>query len=134
MTVGRLRELLVGLLNHSLGDGATAGTCLHAAYLVRESLPILVPGVGVAILGGAGGDAGGCRDSDGVVRGHYWNQVTLPDRTIWVVDVTADQFGHPPTVCVPLERSRHAYQPGDQALVDEHVAELVASLPPNDRT
>ena len=134
VAVGRLRELLVGLLSHSLGTGATEGACLHAAYLVRESLPILVPGASVAVKGGAGGKAGGCRDSAGLVRGHYWNQVTLPDHTTWLVDVTADQFGLPPTICEPLDRSQHTHRPGDQVLVDAHVAELAASLPGAART
>lgn len=71
---------------------------------------------------------GGCRDVTGRLRGHYWVEVSLPDGTRGVADITADQFGHAPVRWLPLPAATTLYRPGDQGVVDEAVRELEASL------
>ena len=76
------------------------------------------------IRGGDGDKDGGCRDTAGGMRGHYWVEVTLADGTCGVADITADQFGHPPIRWLPLPGAATLQQPGRQNLVDASVRDV----------
>jgi len=122
----QLREVFEVLLRGSLGSTQTAGTCLYAALFLWESLTHFVPGCRSYVRGGAGGRDGGCRDRDGIFRGHYWLEVHLPDGRIGAADITADQFGYPAVVWLEGADRLLRYAPGNQSIVDDHLAELRA--------
>lgn len=96
-------------------DGKTisAGACLHAA-LVVIMLCRRFWGYPCLVRGGHEG----ARDVRGVWHGHYWVEVQVPAAGVFVVDITADQFGHAPVVVLTLEESRSLYRPGVQSEVD----------------
>lgn len=126
--LAQLRNLFGHLLISSLGHGATAGSCLYAAFLVRESLANFRPQYTTVVRGGDGNGDGGCVGADGIVRGHYWVEVTLPDGTKWVADITGDQFGLPPVQWLPLPAWADRYLCGDQDVVDGHITTLAAEI------
>lgn len=120
----QMRDIFLTMLDRSLGITRTAGTCLYAAFLLSESLVHFAPGCRTQVRGGAGGMDGGCRDKDGLLHGHYWVEVQLPDGQVGIADITGDQFGYPPVVWL-LGAGRHdRYVMGDQAMVDDHLADL----------
>lgn len=65
---------------------------------------------------------------NGVLRGHYWVLARLHDSTNIVIDITADQFGHPPVRVIDLSESHHWYVVGQQNIVDEAVHAMAHHL------
>ena len=66
-----------------------------------------------------GPDGQGARDLEGNWRGHYWVESELPSGARFVVDVTADQFGHEPIVVLPFDLAGERYRASKQGEVDE---------------
>lgn len=95
------------------------GTCALATVLLRSALPKFT-GMPVEVRGGAGERGEGLLCLDGEWRGHFWLEVLTPDGP-YVVDITADQFGFPPIVCIPLAQAVR-YRAGDQAEVEEQIS------------
>jgi hypothetical protein len=118
------RRMWESVLQSALQHQNTAGSCLYAAMLLSTSLSRFAESA-TQICGGDGQD-GGLRDREGMLRGHYWVEGRTKTGCAFVVDVTADQFGYDKVVVLPLDVARSVYQPGDQATVDEHVAEEMA--------
>lgn len=117
---------------HMLGasgikDG-TAGSCMYASILLSKTLNLYAGWECSVIRGGPGRGDGGYTDARGIQRGHYWVEATDNDGEIYVLDITADQFGGPPVVAVPADKARMTYRPGDQDEVEEHVGQMMTSL------
>lgn len=112
-----------GLAVDSRGSPVSAGSCLHAALIFMILLKRYGQGV-PAVRGGADG----ARDLAGQWRGHYWVEVLMPSGDSFVVDVTADQFGHPPLVVRPLKDANKYYRPGPQAEVDSALLDLAKEM------
>jgi len=123
-----LRDLFQLILQDCLNDASTAGTCLHAACLLKTSIENFAPGHSAIVRGGDGEGDGGCMDSAGRWRGHYWVEVAHADGRRWVADITGDQFGLAPVVWDRLPGASLRYRPGNQDVVDEHVARMIAHL------
>lgn len=106
-----LRALIEPGLPRTSDDQPNAcGTCLDASFLVIESLRTFT--ICECVLRGGGNGDGGLF-AQGQWQGHYWVEVTLKDRTQWVVDITADQFGYAKVTVMPLPEARSIYRPGD---------------------
>ena len=84
-------------------------------------------GRGVPAVRG-GSDGAGALDTSGNWCGHYWVETKMPSGSTFIVDVTADQFGHAAVVVMPLDAASARYRSAAQADVDEAFAELVAEL------
>lgn len=93
----------------------TAGTCLYAAIFLVQVLERFA-GCEAVVRGGDGEGDGGARDVNGVWRGHYWVEGVSEAGVPFLADVTADQFGWPPIVVLPLAEARERYVPGDDSL------------------
>lgn len=115
------RELFERLLADALGHQRTLGTCLYASVLCATVINKFTKSH--AVVRGGDGDAGGGLFVDCMGYGHYWVEV-LADGQVYVVDITADQFGLPPLIVSPLRSLPAKYVNGDQVNVDEAVAEL----------
>lgn len=113
------RSIEPGLPADADGVSKSAGSCLHAA-LVVILLCKRFGGYTAVVRGGSEG----ARDTQGVWRGHYWVEAHVPAEGVFVVDITADQFGYEPVVVLALELARHRYQPGLQRDVDEAIEDL----------
>lgn len=87
---------------------STAGTCLHAAFILRMSLEKF-GGCQAVVRGGDGLQDGGARDSDGAWHGHYWVEGGTAYGIAFVADVTGDQFGHEPVYFERVEATRARY-------------------------
>ncbi|ONC41442.1 hypothetical protein AQ914_18625 [Burkholderia pseudomallei] len=109
----KMRDTFERVLTISDIDG-TSGTCLHAAILLQQSLEQFAA-CGAVVRGGDGAGDGGALDAMGTWHGHYWVEGESEDGCPFVADITADQFGWPPVVVLPLEAARERYQPGDDA-------------------
>lgn len=119
------RGIYLTVLQSALSTRDTTGACFYACILLQQSLARFAQAQTV-IRGGGDGDAG---YFDGTAwRGHYWLELTTAHRGTWVVDITADQFGGPPVVVLPLPASRDRYRAVNQADTDAHVAEFLAQL------
>lgn len=107
------------------GDGSdgpkSAGACLHACLVVVMLLKRFGRGTPV-VRGGSGG--AGALDTFGQWRGHYWVEVQTPNGQTFVVDVTADQFGHDAVIVMPINVASERYRTGPQREVDEAFADL----------
>lgn len=66
---------------------------------------------------------GGLIDSSGSVRGHYWVEGATADGSLFLADITSDQFGFAPVILMPLAAARARYTPGDHARIATHVTE-----------
>lgn len=115
------RSIEPGLLRDGAGRPVSAGTCLHACLVVAMLLRRFGRGV-PAVRGGSAGY--GALDTSGEWRGHYWVEAQMKSGSIFVVDVTADQFGHEAVVVLPLSQSSERYRNGPQCEVDEAFEEL----------
>ncbi|MEJ6003765.1 hypothetical protein [Paucibacter soli] len=113
------RSIEPGLQAGADGVAKSAGSCLYAA-LVVVLLCKKFGGYSAIVRGGPEG----ARDSKGIWRGHYWVEVDVPSAGVFVVDVTADQFGYEPVVVLALEQARDRYQPGPQLDVNEAFEDL----------
>lgn len=121
------RALEPGLPGFASGAPVTAGACLHASFLLSDSLARFT-GCSTAIRGGDGKKDGGALGRDGTWYGHYWVEATRADGQCFVADITADQFGHAPVVVMPLEEAVIRYRPGHQPTVDEAVSALAGEI------
>lgn len=119
------RAVYLRALEEALTTRDTTGSCLYACVLLKQALVRFVQ-VPVAIRGGGDGVSGYFDGS--AWHGHYWLEVTTPHRGVWVVDITADQFGGPAVVVLPLSSSRARYRPEAQQETDAQVADFVEEL------
>lgn len=122
------RSLYNAVLTEALGSTETRGTCLYGAILLCESFNRMARGVSAIVRGGDGAGDGGFVAQDGVARGHYWVEVATRAGA-FICDITADQFGD---AACKIVRSTDAegqrYRAGDQALVNDHVAEAMDGM------
>lgn len=116
-----------GLQRGTDGVAISEGSCLHAAVLAAW-LWNRFHGGGARLRGGDGDLGMGALDALGTWRGHYWVEV-FDKEGRFVVDITADQFGHPPVrVLLHSDVAGHQYRAGRQDLVDAAVEDLAESL------
>lgn len=115
------RSIEPGLLGDGSGGPKSAGACLHACLIVVMLLTRF--GHGKPVVRGGSDDAGAL-DTSGKWRGHYWVEVQTLSGPSFVVDVTADQFGHEAVAVMPLSLASERYRKGPQCEVDEAFAEL----------
>lgn len=115
------RSIEPGLPIDGSGRPLSTGSCLHACLIVVMLLKRF--GNGKAAVRG-GSDGAGALDTSGKWRGHYWVEARTPSGQTFVVDVTADQFGHESVVVMPLGVSSGRYRKGPQCEVDEAFTEL----------
>lgn len=106
---------------------STAGTCLHAAFILRMSIEKF-GGCQAVVRGGDGLQDGGAKDSQGIWHGHYWVEGVTADGITFVADVTGDQFGYERVYFERVEAARARYAPGDDENVAAAVRELVDSV------
>ncbi|ENZ78001.1 MULTISPECIES: hypothetical protein [Ralstonia] len=106
----------------------TAGTCLYGSILLQQALDRFAD-CETVVRGGDGAGDGGAQDRTGAWHGHYWVEGLTQDGKPFLADITADQFGWPPVVVLPLEEGRERYQPGDDTVCGRAVEnELVRML------
>lgn len=108
--------------------GGTAGSCLYAAILLQMMIRLYCGRDCAVIRGGDGRRDGGYIDAAGSAHGHYWVEATDDSGARYVLDVTADQFGGPTMVLMPLTTASDTYLPGDQHTIDAHVAEELGAM------
>ena len=109
----------------------TAGTCLHGSILLQQALDRFAD-CETVVRGGDGAGDGGALDKTGAWHGHYWVEGLTRDGKPFLADITADQFGWPSIVVLPLEEGRERYQPGDDTVCGRAVEnELVRMLGTN---
>lgn len=116
------RAIFERVLTNSLGSANTEGTCLYAAILLATTLNRFARTCAVVCGGGPPMD-GGLIDSSGSVRGHYWVEGATADGSLFLADITSDQFGFAPVILMPLAAARARYTPGDHARIATHVTE-----------
>jgi len=117
------RSLEPGLPRNASGHPSSEGACLYAALIVVALLRRF--GRGQAVVRGGRPKGAGALDVQGIWRGHYWVEVMTLDGEVFIVDVTADQFGFAPVVVLPRCQAESRYVPGPQDEVDEAFADLV---------
>ena len=122
------REIFDQLIAEA-GIPGVAGSCLHASILLQINLDGFC-GTRTRVCGGEGEDEGDCGalDSAGRWRGHYWVEGVTCAGEGFVADITADQFGWPPVVLMPLASARDRYRRRDDDLVDEVVQEELVKM------
>ncbi|MGA4124436.1 hypothetical protein ACI2VB_26220 [Ralstonia nicotianae] len=127
-----MRDVFERVLTLSKIDG-TSGTCLHASILLQQSLDRFAA-CETVVRGGNGIGDGGARDTNGAWHGHYWVEGTTSDGHPFLADITADQFGWPSIVVLPLAIARERYVPGDDALcgsaVDNEIGRMICAVGP----
>lgn len=116
------RSIEPGLQTDDTGVCTSAGACLHAC-LVVVMLLTKFGNCTPTVRGGP--DGAGALDMFGNWRGHYWVEIQTRSGAMFVVDITADQFGHDAVVVLPLDETSERYRKGPQREVDEAFAELV---------
>ena len=118
------RRLFEDILSQSTGQASTQGSCLYASVLLQGMLHRW-SGYEVFIRGGGPAERENCGYHDGTQwQGHYWLELHQEGKPLAVVDITADQFGGPAVQVIPWEFALYRYQAGDQACVDEAVADV----------
>jgi len=120
-----VRQIFMAILADCNAGSSTKGSCAHATFLIWQCFEKFTS-YQCILCGGDGAEDGAYIDAFGNRHGHYWLQVEA-DTGAFIVDITADQFGGPPVVVLPLH-SNDQYMPGDQALVDEHFNQLSAEI------
>lgn len=115
-----MRGVFEHLLAQSIGVKATAGSCFYASLLLLNTIQKFCD-ASAQMRGGDGVLDGGIMDESGQGHGHYWVETRDSNGRVWVVDITADQFGGPAVLVEPLQNIAHRYRPGDQGTIDEHV-------------
>lgn len=98
----------------------TSGTCLYASILLQQSLDRF-GGCETVVRGGDGLSDGGARDTVGAWHGHYWVEGVTSSGAPFLADITADQFGWPSVVVLPLADARSRYVPGNDELCGQAV-------------
>lgn len=119
------RDLFVTLLSQSIKTEDTVGSCLYAAFMCSTVLGKFTQAE-IAIRGGDGEGDGGLFVG-GVGHGHYWLEADVQGDK-YIVDITADQFGLPAVIVERIEVMVQIYVPGDQAVVNEHVLDLMKEI------
>ncbi|WP_425952931.1 hypothetical protein [Ralstonia pseudosolanacearum] len=117
----QMRGIFEQVLSTSQIEG-TAGSCLHASILLQQALDKFGD-CETVVRGGDGSGDGGARDMAGQWRGHYWVEGVTKDGCPFLADITADQFGWPPVVVMPLETARTRYSPGNDQIAGDAVAD-----------
>ncbi|WP_049096872.1 hypothetical protein [Burkholderia cepacia] len=125
-----MRAIFVGVM--IAGEiSSTKGRCLQASIMLERALDQMTDGSAI-VRGGDGASDGGACDVMGKWHGHYWVEGVTVDGQPFVADITADQFGWPEVVVLPLPFARRRYQPGDDELcghaVDEQVDQMLATM------
>lgn len=121
------RDIFERVLQASLGHGDTEGTCLYAAILLSTSLNRFAR-IHAVVCGGGPPMDGGLMDPAGRVRGHYWVEGATASGSLFLADITSDQFGFSPVILMPLASARARYTPGNHERIAGHVAEERAKL------
>jgi len=101
----------------------TAGFCCGSSAALIKLLEVRFPEASFTMTGGYGADTapcegseeyldhsrypGGMIDTDGNWRGHFWIESVFADGTAFIVDATADQFGHPVAVVADIDDRRY---------------------------
>ncbi|MDR5804914.1 hypothetical protein [Caballeronia sp. LZ001] len=85
-----LRGIFMRILQASDLDDVS-GSCLYASILLQQSLDKF-GGCETVIRGGDGDLDGGAADPSGNWFGHYWVEGLSGSGTMFVADITADQF------------------------------------------
>ncbi|BDA57965.1 MULTISPECIES: hypothetical protein [Enterobacteriaceae] len=118
------RRIFENLISSSLNSSDTTGTCMYGSILVSMLLEKF-SGVRTRIAGGDGVDDGGILTAAGM-KGHYW-VVANVNGMLFVVDITADQFGMDKIVYKGLKDAPE-YIEGHQITIDEHVHETLHQI------
>lgn len=126
------RGVFERVLQSSLNTTEVQGACLYASVLLVVSLRQFAK-VQAAVRGGSPDEGCGARDTGGQLRGHYWVEAWVEawvesdtptpcgrSEARWVVDITGDQFGHPPVQVIGLSDAKH-HAAGDQDRVNRHL-------------
>ncbi|WP_413460657.1 hypothetical protein [Herbaspirillum huttiense] len=100
------------------------GSCLYASLLLQRSLVDFVPECRARIRGGGSGD-GGCKDRDGILRGHYWVEGIGPEGLQFIADITSAQFGHAEIFLGTAANASSRYFAGDDEVVASAAAQLL---------
>ena len=102
--VEELCSSIRGIFEHVLAVekiAGTAGTCLYGSILLQQALDRF-GNCEAVVRGGDGAGDGGAQDKAGAWHGHYWVEGRTKDGKPFLADITADQFGWPPVVVLPL--------------------------------
>ncbi|HHZ9205718.1 TPA: hypothetical protein ACWMIM_004461 [Klebsiella quasipneumoniae] len=118
------RRILENVISSSLNTADTTGTCMYGSILVSMLLE-KCSGVRTRIAGGDGVGDGGILTAAGM-KGHYW-VVANVHGMLFVVDITADQFGMDKVVYKGLKDAPE-YIEGHQTTIDEHVVESLYQI------
>lgn len=119
------REIFERIVEQSLLKTEMTGACLYASILCAQTINKFT--AAKAIIRGGDGEGDGGLLVDGARNGHYWLEVDVcGDR--FIVDITADQFGLPPVIIERVEVMQQIYVPGNQKVVDCHVADMNKEL------
>lgn len=116
-----------GLQRSENGAVSAEGACLHASLLLCFTLDKFKIAA-TEIRGGDGDLHEGALGTDGHWYGHYWVEATTADQATFVVDITADQFGHAAIYVEPLTASKARYRPGRQDAVDRAAVALAETF------
>lgn len=120
------RKIIEEIRQKSLSQNEKTGACFNASILSCAQTINKFTAANAIIRGGDGEGNGGLL-VDGVRNGHCWLEVGVcNDR--FIVDITADQFGLPPIIIERVEVMQQLYVPGDQQVVDGHVADMKNQL------
>lgn len=120
-----VRHIFMAILADCNAGSSTKGCCAHATFLTWQCFEKF-SSYQCILRGGDGAEDGGYIDVSGNRHGHYWLQVAT-ETGAYIVDITADQFGAPPVVVLPLHNNDQ-YMPGDQELVDKQFNQLFAEI------
>ncbi|MFC0698133.1 hypothetical protein [Paraburkholderia humisilvae] len=110
--VERLTTMMRDVFDFVLSDSNianTGGTCLYGAILLRNALEQFGK-CEAAVRGGDGKLCEGAIDQTGMWHGHYWVEGKSPDGVSFVADITADQFGWPNAIVLPMDQARKRYR------------------------
>ncbi|EOT5430086.1 hypothetical protein VSS22_24830 [Klebsiella pneumoniae] len=118
------RRIFENVISSSLNTADTTGTCMYGSILVSMLLEIF-SGVRTRIAGGDGVGDGGILTAAGM-KGHYW-VVANVHGMLFVVDITADQFGMDKIVYKGLKDAPE-YIEGHQITIDDHVHETLHQI------
>lgn len=122
------RVLLVGLCKGEDGIVSTEGSCLHASVMLKQCLKQFKFAKAVVIRGGSGENSQGLLGVDGDWHGHYWLEVKATNNLVYLLDITADQFGHQAIVCELYYHLNGFYRAGSQEDTDIVVSEIQSDL------
>lgn len=108
------RGVMLHAVKQSIGRQDVTDTCGFACALLASLLQRFC-GVAPRFCGGGPQYGTGLLMPTGQRAGHYWLEVVLDGR-VWVVDITADQFGWPPIVFCPKDTLADIYSADPPAM------------------